>query len=59
MSSVVRFPIHTVVVRPSGDGSWSVIWRTWTWLHESRADALANAQAIAATHGVRVVEGLP
>jgi len=52
----LRFPIFTVCVRPSGDGGWLVHWRTWAWLHGSRADALADAHAIAATHGVRVVE---
>jgi hypothetical protein len=33
-----------------------VVWRTWAWLHGSRAAALADAHAIAAAHGVRVVE---
>jgi len=53
---ILRFPIFTVCVRPSGDGGWLVHWRTWAWLHGSRADALADAYAIAAIHGVRVVE---
>jgi hypothetical protein len=53
---ILRFPIHTVCVRPRGDGGWFVHWRTWAWLHGSRADALTDAHAIAATHGVRVVE---
>jgi hypothetical protein len=53
---VVRFPIPTVAVWPSDDGGWCVVWRTWAWLHGSRDTAMADAAAIAAMHGVRVVE---
>jgi hypothetical protein len=53
---VVRFPIPTVAVCPDDAGGWWVTWRTWAWLHGSRDAALADAAAIAATHGVRVVE---
>jgi len=53
---ILRFPIYTVCVRPAIDGGWLVLWRTWRWLHKSREAALADAHAIAAAHGVRVVE---
>jgi hypothetical protein len=45
-----------VAVWPSDDGGWCVVWRTWAWLHGSRDTAMADAAAIAAMHGVRVVE---
>ena|SRR5262245_5693454 len=53
---LLRFPIRPMRVRPSDDGDWLVFWHTWRWLHKSREEALANAHAIAAAHGVRVVE---
>ena len=55
-AAVLRFPTHTVRVEPTGDGGWLIIWRGWSWLHGSRRDALADAHAIAAAHGVRVIE---
>ena len=52
---VIPFHRHPVRVQPGGDGVWFVIWRTWVWLHVSRNAALADAHAIAAAHGVRVI----
>jgi hypothetical protein len=53
---VIRFPIPTVAVWRSGDGGWFVVWRTWAWLHGSHDAAMADANAIAEVHNVRVVE---
>jgi hypothetical protein len=55
MTAVVRFPVHSVCVVRTAEG-WCVIWRGWTWRHATRQAALADAHAIAAAHGVRVIE---
>jgi hypothetical protein len=51
MTAVVRFPVHSVCVVRTAEG-----WCGWTWRHATRQAALADAHAIAAAHGVRVIE---
>jgi hypothetical protein len=53
---VVKFPVHTVAVRPDGNGGWLVCWRSWCWVHGSHESAVNDAWAIARAHNVRVVE---
>jgi hypothetical protein len=45
-----------VRVLPSDDGAWLVEWRGCGWLHGTKADAMADAQTIAAAHGERVLD---
>jgi hypothetical protein len=53
---IIRFPRYPVrIIRDEGRGDWLVEWRGWYWPHASYAAALADAHAIAAAHGVRVV----
>jgi hypothetical protein len=55
-AAVIRFPIHPVRVVPSDEGAWLVEWRGRGWLHGTKADAMADAQTIAAAHGERVLD---
>ena len=56
MGVIVRFPKHPVHVTrdPDRDG-WSVIWRGWSWQHDTYAAAMVDANKIATAHGQRVI----
>jgi hypothetical protein len=56
-AAVLRFPIPIVCVAPAADGvGWLLVWRARKWIFGSHAAALAEAHAIAAAHGVRVID---
>jgi hypothetical protein len=60
VDTVIRFPLRrlgaVLICRERDGDGWSVLHGSNGWLHGSRDDAMADAAAIAAAHGVRVVE---
>jgi hypothetical protein len=58
LATVIPFPKPNrfVWVTPAESGGWLVTWRGCGWLHGSIDAALADAHAIAAAHGVGLLE---
>jgi hypothetical protein len=58
---VILFPKKSSVPRPvevtslTRSGWWLVTWRGCSWLHTTKDEAMTNAHAIAASHGVPVL----